>query len=360
MLKVKFIYPLTVIMIGSFTACKKSASDELVTPDPEVVDPKSEGVTELKFVIKNLANSNSVKEKEGYDEFNFLGYGYDVTGKYSHRSSVKDAVINTPAFAQENPSSLDIRRPRERSFRTVYGADSEGFLKLLTGEKSDVSYFKGNITQPFGDTDPTANQYVYGLYDSFAKYKQLTIFYTKSKVMSYLTKGFQADIKTMGAEDLVRKYGTHVLLSLFTGAKLSLDYQAEYTGSKDKHTAVQSSFHVGLNECFGLFSGAFAPSDSTVFKDVVRPIIAFEAIGGDPSKIVVNRNSGVNPKVNISDWTKDLNEDNSRFVYIGGLDSLLPISELIADVEKKQKVEAFITEYIKSSQVKSSQVKVKR
>lgn len=331
MLKIKSILPLTMIVVGCFIGCDKNTSDEPEITDSEIIEPELEEPIELKFAVKNLSEDNSMTDTEGYGELNFLGFGYDVTGKYSHRSSVKEAVINTPAFAQDNPSRLDVRLSRVSSFHTVYGADSEDFTKLLTGETADINYFKGNITHPFTDTDPKASQYIYGLYDTYIRHKRLRVFLYpgESLLIRYLTTNFQTDSKSLEPAELVKKYGTHVLLSLYTGAKLSLDYQAEYTGKRDRRDAVKNSFHVGLNECFGLFSGMFNPSDSTTLKDVADPVIAFEAIGGDPSKILVDKTLGYNPKVSISEWSNSINEDNYRFVYIDGLDTCCLFQSLL-------------------------------
>src|SRR5690606_19941241 len=123
------------------------------------------------------------------------------------------------------------------------------------------------------NTDPNSDQYIYGLYDSYVRYKRLTLYSRSSQLLPYLTKDFQADIKQLAAEELVKKYGTHLLLSLYTGAKLSLDYQAEYTGENRKK-AVENSFRAGLSDCFGLFSGFLAAVDSTTFRDIANPIIA--------------------------------------------------------------------------------------
>ena len=340
------------IIVSSLIGCEKNTSDETERTDSEIVEPELEQPIELNFVIKNLAEGNYSMDKEGYGELNFLGFGYDVTGKYSHRTSVREAVINTTTFAKDNPSRVDVGIFRNSSFNTVYGTNSEDFTKLLTGEISNVNYFKGNIIHPFKDTNPNATEYVYGLYDTYTKHKRLKLCYVENQLLSYLTANFQTDSKSLEPAELVKKYGTHVLLSLFTGAKLSLDYQAEYIGQMDRRSAVENSFRVGINDCFGFFSGFLDPADSIVLKDVVDPIIAFEAIGGDPSKIFVDRTSGSSPKVSISEWKKSITEDNLRFVYIDGLDTLLPISELIEDMTKKQKVEIFINEYVKANEVK--------
>ena len=337
----------TLLYMIVFSSCEKATVNNPETPDPEL----EEEMIELKFSIKNLSDSEGNEDQEGYEEYNFLGYGYDVTGKYSHKASVKSAVINTPTFVQENPRSFDALRVLQSSFKTVCAADAEDFTKWLTGGTQDTRYFKGNITHPFPDTDLNSNQYIYGLYDSYIKYKRLTLYSRNTQLLPYLTTEFQADSRSLEPAELVKKYGTHVLLSLFTGAKLSLDYQAEYNGD-ERRKAVENSFRVGLNDCFGLFSGFLDPVDSTTFKNIVKPVIAFEAIGGDPSKIFIDETSISEPKVNRTAWTESISEDNARFIYFDGLENMLPISELIEDVKKKEEVKAYIEKYIKTSEVR--------
>jgi hypothetical protein len=160
MLKIKFILPLALMMVSCFIGCEKNTSDEPEITGSEIVEPELEEPIELKFVIKNLAEGTSTTDTEGYGKLNFLGFGYDVAGKYSHRSSVREAIINTPAFGQDNPNLLDVRLPREASFKIGYGVDSEDFTKWLTGETADINYFKGNIIHPFPDTDPKGSEYI--------------------------------------------------------------------------------------------------------------------------------------------------------------------------------------------------------
>ncbi|PRD46217.1 MAC/perforin domain-containing protein [Sphingobacterium haloxyli] len=346
--KTKSIFPLALTVVIALTSCEKNTLNDPKTTNPETTEPETNTPTELKFLIKNLSDNKNTTDEEGYGDYNFLGFGYDVTGKHSHKTSIKEPVINTPSFAQDNSGSFDVLRVLNSSFKSIYATDAENFTKWLAEGTPNIGYFKGNITHPFPDTDPQEDQYIYGLYDSYIKYRRLTLYGRNSQLIPYLTTDFQADSKSLEPAELVKKYGTHVLLSLFTGAKFSLDYRAEYTGT-ERRNAVESSFRVALNDCFGLFSGFLDPIDSTAFKDVTNPTIAFEAIGGDPSKIFVDKTSISKPKVDRTEWAKTISEDNARFVYINGLENLLPIFDLIEDAEKKQEVEAYIDEYTKTS-----------
>lgn len=228
-------------------------------------------------------------------------------------------------------------------------------MKMLTAAANkhqgfEVTYFAGSITHPFPETESNSDRYIYGLYDSYIKYKRLSLNTYNNLLISYLTEKFILDTELLNPQELVEKYGTHILLSLYTGAKLSIDYQGEYIG-EHRNGASENSFRIGLSEIFGLPTGLLTPVDSATLKDVTNPKIAFEAIGGDPSKIQIDQTSK-NAKVKTAAWRESITEENARFVYLDGLDKLLPISDLIANEEKKQEVKNYIHEYIKVNEVK--------
>ncbi|PRD54422.1 hypothetical protein [Sphingobacterium gobiense] len=349
--KIKSILPLALTVVIALISCEKNTLDEPKTTNPETIEPETNKPTELKFAVKNLSDNKNTTNKEGYGDYNFLGFGYDVTGKHSHKTSIKEPIINTPSFVQESSGRFASLRVLTSSFKSIYATDAEELTKWLAEGTPNTGYFKGNITHPFPDTDPQEDQYIYGLYDSYIKYRRLTLYGRNSQLIPYLTADFQVDSKSLEPAELVKKYGTHVLLSLFTGAKFSLDYRAEYTGT-NRRNAVENSFRVGLGDCFELFSGFLDPLDSAAFKDIRNPTIAFEAIGGDPSKILIDETSISKPIVDRTAWAETINEDNARFIYIDGLDNLLPIADLIEDLGKKQEVQAYINEYINTNEVK--------
>lgn len=346
-LKIESILSLVLLVVVALSSCEKQPIEGPEATDPETIEKP----VQLKFTLKNPNSGKVDNAKEGYDEYNYLGFGYDVTGKHSHKTSVRDAVINTPSFVAEDAGRFDALRVLESSFKTIYATDALDFTRALTGGNTGGPYFGGSITHPFPDTDPRADQYIYGLYDSYVRYTRLTLYGRSNIYITYLTENFRADCRTLNPAALVRKYGTHVLLSLYTGAKLSLTFQAEYTGIERKK-AVENSFRVGLGECFELFSGFLDPVDSTTFKDIANPVIVFEAIGGNPSKISIDSTSSSKPIVDRSLWANTISEDNARFVYFDGLENLLPISDLIEDDKKKKKVKTYIEKYIKTSEVR--------
>lgn len=83
MTKMKSRLLLSLFPLFIFSSCEKTSLD---SPGIESDEKKT---TTLNFSIKNLAdNNNNDSGEEGHEQYSFLGFGYDVTGKYAHRSSV--------------------------------------------------------------------------------------------------------------------------------------------------------------------------------------------------------------------------------------------------------------------------------
>lgn len=338
-------FALPIMMI--FSSCEKATLDD---PDLE-----EEETIELEFSIKNLGSDESNTDKQGYDEYNFLGFGYDITGKYAHISSMREAVINTPSFIIEHTGRFTNIRILSSTFREIYSANAAQFTKDLTNiflqqfQPHNFSYFKGNITHSFPETEVNSSQYVYGRYELEMKNRRLLLNASNQLLEPFVTESFKSDRESLSAAEIIEKYGTHILISLYTGAKLSIDYQAEYRGEHGQQ-ASENSFKIGLLTYFELPPSIFWPSDFNSIKGISNPAIVLEAIGGDPSKIKIDEKTG-ETFVATKEWQESITEHNDRFVYLDGLDNLMPISDLIADADKKQEVEIYINEYIKANEV---------
>lgn len=355
MIKIKFLLTIALTSAIMLSSCEKSSLEPDLDPPVEEEDTIEEDTINLIFTIKKLDNDET-NDKEGHKKYNFLGFGYDVTGKYAHASSVRAAVINIPEFVTAYPNRFVTTRTLSSTFREIYTANAEQFTKELTNiffkqqESHNSTYFKGSITHSFPETDVNSNEYVYGLYELDIRDRKLSLNASDQLLAPHVTEDFQYDCLSLEAAEIIEKYGTHMLTSLYMGAKLSVNYQAGYTG-KQGQQASEDSFKVGLLTYFELPPSIFPPHDFNSIKGISNPVIAMEAIGGDPSKIRMDPTSK-NTKIKTAAWRESITEENARFVYLDGFDKLLPISDLIANEEKKQEVKNYIHEYIKVNEVK--------
>lgn len=329
-------------------ACKKSET---------IAEPEEEPIA-LNFSVARLRDPANEQAEQGYGtSYNFLGHGYDLTGQYSHISAVRAAVLNTPAFVEANPGRFDFGRIIESSSYNEFAKDSQALASQLTNRFASnlqnldsISYFKGSITRPFPLADANAANYIYGLHDIYLRQNRLRLYVGSEPLIPFLTEGFKADLESLTAAALIEKYGTHILLSLYTGAKFSVYYQAEYSGHAAQK-AVEESFRIGLEQSFGFFSGFLDQVDSTYLRGISNPKMIFEATGGNLSKIVVDE--AVAPtKVNVSAWAASIPQEQIKFVYLDDSSTLLPLHELIAEENKKAEVKNYIEEYLKSQEVK--------
>lgn len=243
------------------------------------------------------------------------------------------------------------------NWHEIYTANAARFTQALTNlflrrQNDDAfSFFKGSITHSFPETDPNSAEYVYGRYEMDMRYRKLSLNTTDQLSTHYLSEEFQADCRSLNAEEIIEKYGTHALTSLFIGAKLNIDFQAEYTGNKGQQ-ASENSFKVGLLTYFEALPSVSRHDDFNAIKGISNPVIAVEALGGDPSHIKVDSDADGIPLIKTVDWKESITEENATFVHLDGLDNLIPISEFISDIDKKHKVEAYINAYIQSNQIK--------
>lgn len=70
MLKTKHILLFVLSVVVALSSCKKTTLD-----NPETIDPELAEKIELEFSVKNLRDDENNIDKEGYNDYNFLGYG---------------------------------------------------------------------------------------------------------------------------------------------------------------------------------------------------------------------------------------------------------------------------------------------
>src|SRR5690606_21789744 len=108
-------------------SCEKFALD-----NPVAKDPQPEETNELKFSVKNLHNGENYRNKEGHKDYNFLGYGYDIMGKYAHITSVKEPITTTANFVKDHAGRFTAFFIFSSTFVSIFTPDGEQFTRDLT------------------------------------------------------------------------------------------------------------------------------------------------------------------------------------------------------------------------------------
>lgn len=334
----------SILMLGLLAAlgsCKKS---------PEI-QKKDDGKipTDIKLTITNGNLSNDLSQ-QGDATYNFLGFGYDITDQYNDASSVRSEVINIPLLVKSNPYQFDLSRATTGYWENYSGetaTDLAGQLSQKFDETSGLKVFKNTIASAFPGADTFNGKYVYGYYSAIAVRMSMRIVDNYNNALnSYVTDRFLQEVNTLTAAELVKKYGTHVLRRVILGSRLNAVYQAEAPNTNRKKIS-STGLRYAMNATFGLPTGELDPMDLVALNANTSAKIYFYAIGGDQSKlkeINVNNKTFVNP----TEWFSSTTEEKTRFIGTAK-DGLIPLYDLITDVNKKAVVKAYIIKYIQEN-----------
>ena len=334
----KVLFALTLLFIA--TSCKKSE-------DFPPQEPAPEPIAKITLLPAKLSSVPAVTQ--GDINYNLLGYGYDVTGKYDDASSARIAVMDMISFAREK--HVEPSMSTSFSMNSWDGENAEDLaLGLSRGSKATEGrkFYGQSIQSAFPGEKPFAEKYIYGFYSDIIQYKQLR-FYVEKSASNYLTPQFKSDLQTMNAETLVKKYGTHVLSDISLGARLNIVYQGETT-AKNRASVQKAGYDEALKSIFGRFSGRINDIDSNLLRPIKSPKVAFDIVGGDPSTIqIVETKKG--QWVDLNAWNKSITIKNSVFI---SANNLIPLADLIDDITKKAEVEKYLESYLAANEVKLS------
>lgn len=324
-------------------SCKKN-SGESTTPDPkEKLSP------DIELVVKG-ATQESQPLYPWSKTYDFLGFGYDVTDKFNDQAAVRANVVDVPAFAASEPQRVIESRGTEGSWKNIQANDAVALSEKLSNsftETKGLKLFGNTVENIFPGTVATDKKYVYGYYSNYMIWKRYS-FYGQT-INNFLTAGFKNDITKLSAEELVHKYGTHVLTQIELGSKFDVIYQAEAT-EQNRGAIIMEGLRYALKHTFGLASGYLDEVNLRDLNANSSAKIHYSSIGGDISKLkpeIVNNKL----KLNITDWRASTTEDKARFigVYNNGLE---PLDSFIDDAAKKAQVKSYLEQYFAAKAVK--------
>jgi hypothetical protein len=274
---IKIVLALT--LLAALSSCKKTDGNRLKEEPADV--PKLEiSVSALK------ATPNSI-DSEGDANYNFLGYGYDITDKYASKASIRERVIDVPLFVVNNDKEAFSQSNSTEGFPIILNAVNAQDLSAKLSEKYDVSkglsVFKSTILSSFPESDVLSNKYGYGYFSQVFIRRKLRI--EAAKGSNSLTDIFTEDVATFNAEQLVKKYGTHILQRIYIGTRINVIYQSEISDNSERWLAVREGFDYVLNTVFGFFPSNGGHFNVNALNSNSSAKLRYEVIGGDPSEI---------------------------------------------------------------------------
>ncbi|MGY0039820.1 MAC/perforin domain-containing protein [Pedobacter sp. NJ-S-72] len=165
-------------------------------------------------------------------------------------------------------------------------------------------------------------------------------------------RSFIADAQKSTPQNIVARYGTHVLSNIVLGGKISFLYRSE-TKNTDRIKAAMAGINMPLAKIFGIT--ADINTDSKESLKNYSQSINYKTVGGDPTisligQIPIGKDL---PVINVTSWQSSVTIENSQLIDIRS-NGLIPIYELIPDAGKRSLVKAYVEKYILNSQISSS------
>lgn len=328
------------------------------------------------FYEDNKENRISTKAMGG--SYQVLGYGYDITGEYLARQSIKDVVIDVEKLINEKPNFFKKVFVDEIKNEVYLGEDYYSYLKEIYNK----SNFKGSVAESpkearFDDSNKEnipyafsssfnseltnkyemSNKYSFARVDMMKHHRQYLLSVTPENVTNYLTESFETDLNRLSPDDIVSKYGTHVLLDFVVGGSYSLFYKSIITDnttqvSKQKILSggVAGALQkVGLNIILNLSKEEI---EEFMVKNNQRQCvinIRGGSIKGD--SLVINSNSTFTQTLDFDKWAETVDDQRSVLAEIN-FNKTYPIYEFISDPLKKEQIKNAVVRYLNSKEQK--------
>ena len=315
------------------------------TSEPEVENKPEE---------KSVGDASAERGGDGKDDL--LGYGYDVTREYANASSARFKIIDVDKFKGALVDQYYEEFPWSQTFKEEFGENAKAFsLKLSSSTTSTANFFFFSISRTTTNTNTNNfdSRFIYGKYSLVVKQKRLRLDSSPSELSAnYLTNTFKQDILSKTPEQIVTDYGTHVLLDIYTGARLDMLFQSE-TINTDKSSASRSGLKASVLGIFNVTTNnEVGIADDK--KNYAKKLF-YNTRGGDVNKQL---NGEVNledkrvllPIINFSSWQNSSTQANSVLVDFGKT-GLSLIYNFVTDPAKKQALKTYVDQYLIANSV---------
>lgn len=344
------------VTLTSITACSDDNTEDITPTSP--AEAKNEYLTGVDL-SKSYLLTKSLPTFEN-ETFHALGYGYDVTGKYAHPDWIRKKVIDPQKFEDDHYDEVmhHWKMFYHRGLGTLIGTEEEVKLKLLEElklktEDTQTDYrnaFKGIFKTPFeNDTTYTDLKYYYAI-DAFVSswYEHHFLLFSEKDLLplrNYLTDEFKADLESKSAKEIIKLYGTHVMVDIEVGWRQDFYYR---TSSKDD---LQRRMVYASGQFLKSTPGIFVSPDSTKYYE--KENIYSEYV------------SGVSPVSEPNAWMFDITNydkklkfetrenkiENKTLVLVNWGDRsrvgpIVPIYEFISDANKREALKQAYIEYL--------------
>jgi len=290
-----------------------------------------------------------------------LGYGYDITSHYAYSPDIKPAVLDLDKLleaqrVQEDPNL------RYGEFETNSGKDINEYMRNITAQ---VSYsanasllklvsFSGEVGANFSTERTTKAEYAFTTSTSRIVSGAYNIG-NKNGLDIYFTQDFTNDMGTMSPDQLIKKYGTHVMLGAVLGARA--DYHLSVAKKEQNNITNLGAYakasaevtYKGVSAGKGTSAEVDAEYAKYFYTDTKE--IKTKVFGGK-----VQYGQSINDKQDYDRWIESIEGNEIWIDYYP--QSLVALSDLVTDKSRSDAIAQAIENHCKGKEINVSPIEV--
>lgn len=283
----------------------------------------------------------------------------DSLVKYASKGTFNSAYINempenSTTFgkdAYDFVSSLKKSTNLNGSASYKMGLDAK-----IVGDAKGGGIFTGSLSKKSETKDSylSVQSYMQGYFH--VRYKKLTLYVKPSDCFKYLMPTFKKDLDNMSPAQLVKEYGTHIMLDIELGGKLSAIYRSTI-GETMSYAEKEKTMKAGLSAGFKGFGIQFGDEETTTETTLLNKknddwSFNLTIMGGSTNgqSYQLNSQGGYTIDFKVNDWSQSIDDKRAKLIDINW-DRTYPIYEFIPDPIKKEKVRVAVNEYIYNKRI---------
>jgi hypothetical protein len=346
------------VMVSVFASCKKND-----LPTKAAVNGKSNALG-------------------GDGRWDLLGFGLDAAGDYLAESSVSDApIIDMVRFEADYLHRLNVNTATmgknesyvgysaieySRDYSKRKSVDGDGFVKIKGTDESSIENgtknFSGSVKKSTEDQsiDKYSTRYSYARFEMWHRVKRIRFNgdVDAALLSQYLMPDFVANLAVLSPDQLVERYGTHIMTDISIGGKIKVDYSGVIVNTSDyDKKSKQTKMGLGFS-ILGIF-GININSDKTTTeiteaKNETRSRSwTANYIGGTNTgqSISIDRDGYSSENFNMASWQSSITPQNAALIDV---ENTIFLYDLITDPVKKEAVRIAVINHINSRQIEET------
>jgi len=282
-----------------------------------------------------------------------LGYGYDITSKYASSPDIKFAVLDLDKLLEAKKVKEDFNL-RYGEFETVSGKNINEYTRNITAKVSysanakflKVASFSAEVGASFGSDLIKKGEYAFTTRTSRIVTGAYNI--TNNGLDAYLTQDFSNDIGTLTPQQLINKYGTHVMLGAVLGAKA--DYHLSVRKKEENNITNLEAYAKAKAEATYMGFTAGASSEAEIKAKFSQYFYTDETYTS--TKVVggkVQYGQFINDMKNYDKWIESIDGNSLWIDYYPN--SLIPLSDFVKDKSRSDAIAQAIENYCNGKEI---------